>query len=251
MKRRTLKEFIEIANNVHNYKFLYTKSKYVDSYTKLVIICAEHGEWEQLPVNHLSGHGCPKCKAVNTGNVRRSNTKVFIDKSIKIHGSLYDYSVVEYANSKTKVIINCLQHGKFYQSPSSHLQGHGCPICGNGISKGEGIITEILTENVIRFVPQKEFPKLRGKKKKLQCDFWIPKYKIIIEYDGIQHFKPYRFTSNKEKSIQKFNDLKICDNRKNQFAQDNNLQIIRVPYYKKTRKDILAFINKHSILNMI
>ena len=53
----------------------------------------------------------------------------FIEKAITVHGEEYDYSKVEYKNTKTKVCIICPEHGEFYQNPSKHLLGQGCPKC--------------------------------------------------------------------------------------------------------------------------
>ena len=53
----------------------------------------------------------------------------FIEKARKIHGERYDYSKVNYINSKTKVCIICPEHGEFWQTPDNHLQGKGCYIC--------------------------------------------------------------------------------------------------------------------------
>jgi len=55
--------------------------------------------------------------------------KEFIEKASKIHNSKYDYSEVNYKNSKEKVCIICPEHGEFWQIPNSHLMGHGCPRC--------------------------------------------------------------------------------------------------------------------------
>ena len=54
----------------------------------------------------------------------------FIIKSNNIHFNKYDYSKIEYVNNKIKIEIICPIHGDFYQSPSDHLQGCGCPKCG-------------------------------------------------------------------------------------------------------------------------
>lgn len=72
-----------------------------------------------------------------------------------VHGDKYDYSLVEYNNSKKKVKIICKYHGVFTQSPNTHLGGHGCPRCaqhnskaileGRGINDCQVAITE--TEN--------------------------------------------------------------------------------------------------------
>jgi hypothetical protein len=56
-------------------------------------------------------------------------TQVFITKAKAIHGDLYNYSLVDYINSKTKVKIICSKHGVFEQTPSDHLGGHGCKAC--------------------------------------------------------------------------------------------------------------------------
>jgi len=64
---------------------------------------------------------------------KKSNTQEFIDKAQNLdkHGDRYDYSLVDYVDAKTKVIIICKEHGEFLQAPESHLRRHGCPRCGN------------------------------------------------------------------------------------------------------------------------
>jgi very-short-patch-repair endonuclease len=59
----------------------------------------------------------------------KSSLSLFILKSNKIHNNLYDYSKVNYINDATKVCIICYKHKEFWQSPNSHLQGHGCKKC--------------------------------------------------------------------------------------------------------------------------
>lgn len=53
----------------------------------------------------------------------------FIYKAKLIHGNKYDYSKTEYINAHTKVCITCLEHGEFWQTPNSHLNGSNCPKC--------------------------------------------------------------------------------------------------------------------------
>lgn len=61
---------------------------------------------------------------------KRTTRNEFITKAKKIHGEKYGYDDVVYVNKDTKVKILCKIHGIFYQSPHSHLNGSGCPICG-------------------------------------------------------------------------------------------------------------------------
>lgn len=60
-QKMTTKSFIERAIAVHGNVYDYTKSVYVNSKTKLIIICSSHGEFLQTPEKHLAGQGCPKC----------------------------------------------------------------------------------------------------------------------------------------------------------------------------------------------
>ena len=60
---------------------------------------------------------------------RRLSQEEFIDRAKKVHGDLYDYSLVDYKNSNTKVRIVCPKHGEFQVTPTNHLSGHKCPAC--------------------------------------------------------------------------------------------------------------------------
>lgn len=60
---------------------------------------------------------------------KKLTTEEFIEKAKRVHGEEYDYSRVNYKNTKEKVIILCKKHGEFLQSPRDHLNGHGCTKC--------------------------------------------------------------------------------------------------------------------------
>ena len=129
MKKLTTEEFIAKAKKIHIEKYDYSKVEYVNSTTKVCIICPKHGEFWQTPAMHLYGEGCPKCKGDKNGNRHRKTLGNFIEAAKKIHTGKYDYSKVEYINTNTKVCIICPEHGEFWQTPHRHLAGDGCPIC--------------------------------------------------------------------------------------------------------------------------
>lgn len=131
-----LDKFINIASEIHDNKYDYSKVNLINYTTKVKIICPEHGPFFQLPSKHIyRKQGCPKCN-----NFTRSNTNEFIKKAIKIHGKKYNYIDVDYISSNHKVKIICYEHGSFFQSPHGHLKGYGCPKCGNNkISDNEFI----------------------------------------------------------------------------------------------------------------
>ena len=123
-RSKTTEQFIKEAREIHGDKYDYSKVKYINRNTPVTIICPIHGEFEQLPSNHLQGKGCLKCANKNV------TTKEFIEKARKIHNNKYDYSKVQYKTAKTPVIIICKKHGEFEQLPDVHLRGCGCPKCG-------------------------------------------------------------------------------------------------------------------------
>ena len=126
----TQEEFLNKAKEIHGDKYDYSKVEYVNCKKKVCIICHEHGEFWQTPEGHYHGLGCPLCANKKRWITRgRITTKDFIKKAIQIHGNKFDYSKVEYISSKNKVCIICPEHGEFWQVPSSHLNGAGCPKC--------------------------------------------------------------------------------------------------------------------------
>ena len=126
-QRRDQGEFIRKAKAKHGNKYDYSKVEYVNSNTKVVVICPEHGDFLVTPSNHLRGKGCPKCSG------RYKTTEDFIKQAKAVHGNKYDYSNTVYVDYKTKVRIICPEHGEFLSKPSNHISGKGCPYCNGGI----------------------------------------------------------------------------------------------------------------------
>jgi len=126
---KSSEKFIKDSIEVHGDLYDYSLVNYKKCYIKVKIICKEHGTFEQKPNNHLSGQGCSKCGAVNRINSTSKTTEEFIERAKKVHGDLYDYSLVDYKNSYTKVKIICNEHGVFEQRPNGHLQGLICKPC--------------------------------------------------------------------------------------------------------------------------
>jgi rubrerythrin len=133
MKTTDTTTFIENAIKVHGGRYDYSKAVYVDSKTKITLVCPIHGEFTQSPNNHLTGYGCKECGKTTTRNKQSLTSKEFVEKAKSIHGSKYDYSLVVYKNTKTNVTIMCPDHGPFEQAPSNHTHKtnpQGCPTCG-------------------------------------------------------------------------------------------------------------------------
>lgn len=106
----------------------------------------------------------------------------------------------------------------------------GTSSCGCLISKGEEKIRKLLNCLNIQFETQKKFPTCINPKTgyKMPFDFYIPSLRVLIEYDGEQHFKTGGkngiFTHERVEEIQK------RDNIKNDWCKNNNFILKRIPY---------------------
>ena len=129
----TTESFIEAAKKVQGNYYDYSESVYVNAKTKLKIICPKHGEFWQIPTNHLKGVRCPHCGGEAGGQKITSNTEEFIRKATAIHGDKYDFSKVNYTAAIDKVPVICKEHGEFWMTPQNILAGHGCPVCAGNI----------------------------------------------------------------------------------------------------------------------
>lgn len=136
MKNRfNINQFVRKSNNIHGNRYDYSLVNYINAHTKVKIICKEHGAFDMTPGNHstIKRQGCPTC--VNRNSI---STDMFINRAYKIHKNNYDYSLVKYIKTHSKVRIICKLHGIFYQTPCCHITlKQGCPKCGFLSSKPE------------------------------------------------------------------------------------------------------------------
>jgi len=221
--KKTNVEFIEKVNKIHNNKYDYTNTEYINKYSKIKIICPIHGEFNTEARYHLSGYGCQKCGWTKTGDFKRDSTTNFINKAKIIHGNKYDYSLVDYINQRTKIKIICPTHGVFEQEPIKHLKACGCKQCSE--SKGEKIIRQYLENNNINYLPQHKFNDCKYKNT-LPFDFYLPEYNICIEFNGLQHYKPVNYWGG----IDTLKKIKIRDKIKKEYCLSNNIKLIIIRY---------------------
>lgn len=221
-RKDTTESFIEKAKLVHGDKYDYSKVNYVDSHTKVCIICPEHGEFWQKPNNHIHGWGCAKCSGM-----AKKTTEQFIEESKSLYPEKYTYDKTEYVNGKTPLIITCKKHGDFRVYPNDHLKGQECPEC--TIYKLEAKIKSILDAKKIEYVWQYS-NKILGNQK---LDFYLPKYRVAIECQGEQHFHPVKFFGGEEKHFLQ----KAWDERKKKICFENNVALL----YYTSKKNFVKY----------
>jgi hypothetical protein len=114
--------FIEKSNKIWNYVYDYSISNYINSNTKVVIICKTHGEFQQLPSNHYR-YGCSKCRQPNKrcALLKKEAGENFVTKANLIHNNKYNYKKSIYVTAPKKLIVICNLHGDFEISPNKTI----------------------------------------------------------------------------------------------------------------------------------
>lgn len=230
-KEEFIRRSKEKHGNLYNYDNIkYTKiSEYVYD-----IWCYEHnGYFNTLAHNHRL-YKCNVCYGTET-----RTTQQFIDEANAIHNYRYDYSNTVYVANNEYLFIDCYVHGQYKRLPTQHINAElGCPDCireeSDSISSGEKEIIDILGYHGIQYITQKSFDDCKHINK-LQYDFYLPEYNLCIEYDGQQHFIPIDGWGGEEtlKSIQ------IRDEIKNQYCKNNNINLLRIPYYECNPEEMI------------
>ena len=162
-KYKTTEEFTQKASENHNNKYDYSLTNYINAKTKVKIICPIHGEFEQIPRNHIRGQHCQKCSGVYMDN------NYFIEKSKLFHGDKYNYSLVNYTTQLKKIQIICPVHGMFEQKPKDHLLGKGCSKCSGKNKTTDDLIKEFNEINNSKYDYSKVIYKDAKSKIKIIC----------------------------------------------------------------------------------
>ena len=217
-KKKTIQEVREYINN-EGYTLL--SDEYINCNQELEIICPNGHNIKMSWKRFENGRRCPHCSERSWIN-RKKNIES-INEIISKEGYKF---LEEYTTAKTKMKCSCPNGHIFEINWNNFMSGKRCPYCRK--SKGEEIIKSILEELKIDFIPQYKFKDCKDLLP-LPFDFYLPNYNLIIEYDGEQHFDVNRaFNSNENK----FWETVIHDAIKNAYCEDNNINILRIPFWK-------------------
>ena len=119
----TKNAFIKKAKEVHGDKYDYSKVEYINSQTKVCIVCPKHGEFWQTPSEHLRKCGCKFCKE----SYLESEIRIFlIENNINFK---YDVRDIEWLKPLTydfylpdyNIAIEC--QGEQHFMPIKHFGG--------------------------------------------------------------------------------------------------------------------------------
>ncbi|MEM5592773.1 zinc-ribbon domain-containing protein [Niallia circulans] len=135
------------------------------------------------------------------------------------------------AGSNRKVWWKCSECSYEWETTPNKRTGKGntaCPQC--KFSKGEKKIASHLLHMKINYKPQYTFNDLTGLGNGLlKFDFAIltenkDELLFLIEYDGEFHYRKFYEEQNYE-------TLLTHDNLKNEYCKNNNIRLLRIPYW--------------------
>lgn len=198
--------------------------------TGMLHICTLHNvKTTVAPTKALIGQGCAICKKEKIGRFHSMTHSTYLYK-LRKYTSNIDV-LEEYKDSRTKILHVCNVCGNEWMvKPNSILSGNGCPKC--AFSKGERKITEVLSSLHTSYIPQYKFADCRNKVP-LSFDFYLPELNTLIEYQGQQHYEPVDFGGmGKKRSITKYEENCQRDQIKRDYALNNKISLIEIPYWE-------------------
>lgn len=226
-EKLTTEEFQNRLNKIYGNQFT-VLSEYVNNETKIDILCNKCNNVIQKKPVKMTGsckEGCYICSGKN-----RYKTKELLQKEVNEKFPNTYEIIGEYVKSRQPLTVKRLKCGHIYDvSPDNLLRGKGCPCCGLRQSHYMDIVESFLDNNNIEYEKEKRFDDCKYIRV-LPFDYYLPKYNMCIEVDGEFHYSDNNIYLNKNNMYEK---IFIRDNIKTQYCKDNNIKLLRLPYFKE------------------
>lgn len=241
--KRTTEDFREIIKN--KFPDIEVIGEYTGAKKRIKCKCLIHNyEWEPLAYNLLSGYGCPHCGNEKVGIKKRTSPEEKMERLTYYHPNilfseddLYNKLSHDYISCECKI---CGCKWKASYSNLTHSYNHtGCPKCAG--SNSERKVAEILTRWGYSFIPQMKFEDCKDKFS-LPFDFYLIDFNVLIEFDGEQHYDATATrTIDPIKQQERFEKIKKHDRIKNKYCKDNNIPLVRIPYWERDDMEYFLF----------
>ncbi len=154
---------------------------------------------------------------------------------------------IEIVQSNTFSHIVCLfqcECGKYFQrSINKWMMGRDvCLECANFNSSYERAVEKYLLDQNIIYRTEFTFYNCRMDNP-LPFDFWLKDYNALIEIDGQQHFQVVDYGSGLEIAKQKFQRQQKSDQIKNEYCQQHQIPLLRIPYWEFDNNNWINLLN--------
>lgn len=241
----------------------YSNCLYKNANTIVEVRCNLFGHHHSTYLQRTSSIGktniCPECVKTREARKQGENLIEKINTILFDHKQNFKFDGEIERNYKGIIFyaLKCRECECLEWEREKYIKSVKCKVCFPNDSKGESKIIEYLKNLEIPFEKQKKFNGLKNEKE-LRCDFYIPKFNLIIEFDGHQHYYPIAFF----KGFESFKKTIKCDWIKNRYTLKNRINILRIPYFNYDKIESLIYqainriiegqeINKISYLPLI
>lgn len=216
-------------------KYILPVDEYMNMKTPIMHKCLVHNlAWMTSPASVIQGCGCPNCRSEKISNASLKTNEKYLTELLERNINVVPLE--KYIDGKTPILHKCLKDNYIWKiAPSYMLHNIGCPKC--RYSKGEKIIADWLDDNNIEYKIQYRFDDCRDKRS-LPFDFYLPDYNKIIEYDGLQHFKPVEYFGGEKD----FKTTKNHDNIKNDYCKAHDIPLLRISYKQNIEEELDNFL---------
>lgn len=233
--RKTDDEFKQEIYDLVGNEYVFLDS-YVNNRTRIRVKHNKCGNvYKTTPGNFIHGNRCPYCSI--TG---RKTDAEFKQEVFALIGDEYAF-LDTYVNSRTKIRVKHNKCGHIYKvEPNSFIHGSRCPYCNS--PKGETIIIKILETLDINYEYQKTFDDLKDVQP-LSYDFYVQDQRLLIEYQGEQHYRPKDLWGGDDK----FKIQQKHDKMKSDYAKFHNYKLITIPYKEDTFPKIKNYLLQHGL----
>jgi len=211
---------------INNKRYKLISKKFIKSSLKMKWKCLDCDEYFDMKWNHIHGDiGCPYCAHIKLST---KHSLMYMRPDIAEEWDALKNKMsadMVFNQTPKKYWWKCsFCNNEFHTSPNARSTV-GCPSCSSW-SLGEDRIRNFLDECGIKYQEQKAFDNLKNKKP-LRCDFYLEDYNLVIEYQGVQHYKAISFFGGEKSLLSQQN----CDNIKRDYFKEMNISLLEIPYY--------------------
>lgn len=229
----------EVKKYVESFNYKLIDENYINANRKLNMKCPNHKHniFKMNFAQFKLGHRCPKCQHESRSlSYEEIENRITSENGYELIGVRYDYKLKQ---KITYITYKCLNNHIHETTMTSFRNGSRCPFCSE--TKGEKSVRLTLNKYLLQYEQYKKFDDCFDVRA-LEFDFFIPSKNVIIEYDGRQHYESIDCFGG-EKYLK---NIKRKDEIKNQYCINNNIKLIRIPYWKF---DNIEEIIKNEIIN--
>lgn len=245
----TKEELIKRVNAKNN-DVLLNPDDYMNCNEKnLRVQCGSCGSVFVTSLNSVKNGGgrCRDCANKST-NINSRITPDEIERRVNsVNGNiLLNKSEAKTPTSRLEIMCSC---GNIFHTNLRNYEHHPtnrCRRCSRRESSGEFLVRNILLAYNISFDIEHKFSDCKDKGL-LRFDFYLPDYNVCIEYDGQLHYEA-RVGRGGDKQLA---DRQRKDKIKDDYCKNNNIGLLRIPYYKSQNAEdmICDFLHLPKIHN--